>query len=51
MNLLAILGIVAIVLGIIIMIWPVLLNIVVAIALVAAGVIAIYTGFNRPRIA
>jgi uncharacterized membrane protein HdeD (DUF308 family) len=51
MNFLAIVGIVAILAGIAIVIWPVLLNIVVAIALIVTGLVALYTGFNRPRLA
>ncbi len=48
MRLTAIAGIVAILAGIAIILWPVLLNFVVAIALVIVGAFAAYTGFNRP---
>lgn len=47
MNFTTILGIIAVLAGIAILIWPVLLNIVVALTLIVVGAIAIYSGLTK----
>jgi uncharacterized membrane protein HdeD (DUF308 family) len=47
MNLTIVLGILSVVAGIAILIWPPLLSVIVALVLIALGAVALYSGIER----
>lgn len=51
MNLITVLGIVGIIAGLAVMIWPVLLNIIVGLVLILMGAMAVYVGSTGRRLA
>lgn len=50
MNLTIVLGILGVLAGIAILIWPTLLNLIVALALIAFGLVALYSGVQRQAV-